>query len=373
MAVSTNPLPRQPSNIRGVLSALQDIPVAGQEGEFNRYEEVYNRPSSGSDPNRGVYAWGDDTNRTYQLAYNSFRSLFGRNPTQGEFNQIMGAFQGPNSAITGRAYLSQLQQQYQANPFLDPSNPRYSGNQNPNEISNNVAQQFKTILGRDATKEELEHFTEAIRSNQTDAYGLSSFLKMQPEYTNAQDKQFRGGLNAELEGYDQQAFGRMKNDVYADYNARGLGQSSALDYAMTDLMGKIAENRGKFLSQLSANQYGGNKELATNNYRGVLDDFATQNAERRRASMGYGNELLNRGFEGADYGIQMRDYNNMMNSREKRNRTLHGEDWLNFGLSAANAGMNAFGYLGGQGGGGGGGGFSPYSGGTMGPYAYGGY
>jgi hypothetical protein len=341
----------------GQSSGGNSLPVSGPEGDIKRYEEVYNRPASQTDPNRGVYAWGDDANRTYQLAYNSFHNLFGRAPTQGEFSQAMGAFQGANSQITGNAYLANLQQQYQQNPTLDPSNPNNSANKNVGDITGNVQQQFKTILGRAATQDELQHFTEAIRSNQTDAYGLSSFLKQQPEYQNAQDTQFRSGLNSELAGYDQKAFDRQKQDVMSDYASRGFGGSSSLDYALTDLMGKLAENRGKYLAGVSSQQYGGNKDLAVGNYKNTVDQFYNNYQQNRQGQNAYGQSLIDRGFQGADYGQQMRDYNNSINSQRGYNNTLHGPDWINLGLNAVGTGAKMYGASQ-MGGGGGGGGYS---------------
>ncbi len=317
----------------------------GQYGDVGRYAEVYNRPGvQTSDPNKGVYLWGDDANRTAQDAYNAFLTVMGRDPNQVEFSQIMGAFQGPNSAVNGRAYLAQLKQEEERNP----QNP--NGVYNPNNPNNRlgqyhsaVATQFQQILGRAPTSDELNHFAAALATNQTDTYGLSSFLKQMPEYTNAQDKQFRSGVNDELAGYDEKAFGRMKGDIYADYASRGInvGGNPSLDFALTDLMGKIAENRQKYLTTLSASQYGGNKELATGNYRNVLDQMYQQNQSQRQGNSAYGQQLLNQGWQGADYGYQMRDYNNMMNPSGRN--TLHTGDWINLGLGAANTGAKAYG------------------------------
>lgn len=318
--------------------ARDNAAPAGPEGTLSRYEEVSNRPGYAGD----WRVWGDDANRTYQMAYDSFKQMFGRAPTQNEFSMAMGAFQGPNSQITGRSYLANLQQQYQQNPLLDPSNPRHTTRQDPNAIGQSVQQQFQSILGRQATKEELDHFTEAIRSNQIDGYGLSSFLKQQPEYTNAQDKTFRGGLNDELAGYDQTAFNRSKGDILSEYASRGITQSPSLDFALTDMMGKLAEKRNQFLSGVSAQQYGGNKDLAVGNYKNTLDQFYNESQGRRQGQREYGQSLIERGFAGADYGQQMRDYMNQMNSERSARNTLHGSDWINLGMQAANAGAQAY-------------------------------
>lgn len=248
-------------------------------------------------------------------AYSTFKSLFGRVPTQGELSQIIPAFQGPNGHINGQAFLANLQQQYQSNPNLDPNKAIKT-----EDAQGSVSQQFKSILGRDATADELSHFTQAIQSGQVDAYGLGSFLKQMPEYTNAQDKSFRGSLNEELTGYDTQAFNRQRKDVEADYARRGInaGSSPSLDYALTDLMGKIAENRGSYLASLSSAQYGGNKDLAIGNYKNSLDQMYTQNQQRTQGQTAYGNALMDRGFQGADYQTQMNDFMSYLNQNKGR-------------------------------------------------------
>lgn len=294
----------------------------------------------------GIYGTQDYNN--YQ-AYSGFKSLFGRAPTQSEFSQVIPAFQGPNGHINGQAFLANLQQQYQSNPHMDPSKAV-----KPADVQGSVGQQFKSILGRDATPDELAHFTDAIQSGQTDAYGLGSFLKQMPEYTNAQDKTFRSGLNTELQNYDTQEFGREKGNVMADYQKRGLGTSPSLDYALTDLMGKIASNRSAYLSTLSASQYGGNKDLATGNYQNSLNQMYNQNQQKTANQSNYGNALMDRGFQGMDYQTQMNDYMRMLGQANQSRNVLHGPDWLNLAMQGAGAGMKAYGAS--RGGGG-----NPYS------------
>lgn len=308
----------------------------------------------------GIYGTQDYNN--YQ-AYSTFKSLLGRAPTSSEFLQVVPAFQGPNGHINGQAFLANLQQQYQANPHLDPSKATKA-----EDTSGSVQQQFKSILGRDATQDELSHFTQAIQSGQTDAYGLGSFLKQMPEYTNTQDTAFRGGLNTELQNYDVQEFGRQKQGIEADYARRGIsaGSSPSLDYALTDLMGKIAQNRSAYLANLSASQYGGNKDLAIGNYQNTLNQMYSQNQNQTQNRQNLGNTLLDRGFQGSDYSTQMNDYMRMLNQGNQSRNVLHGPDWLNVGLGAINTGArvggamsgNPWAYLGGGGGDGGGGGYS---------------
>lgn len=305
------------------------------------YERNYNASLSQLSPSQLLQRYsqgkttqfGTDQDRSGYQAYNSFKSLLGRDPSAQELAQVLPAFQGPNGNINGNAALANLQQQYKANPTLDPTSQQ--NNQKPGDVSGSVNQQFQSVLGRAPTSDELSHFSQAIQSNQIDAYGLSSFLKQQPEYTNAQDQQFRSGLNTELQGYDTQEFNKEQGDVVSAYGHNGMAAgfdqngkslSPSLDFALTDLMGKIAQNRSSYLAQLSASQYGGNKDLAIGNYQGTLNQMNQNNQSQRANQTAYGQQLTNQGFQGGAYQQQMNDYLNYMgnNSGSKGANPLYG-------------------------------------------------
>lgn len=307
------------------------------------FERNYNQALSNLTPDQLIQRYtanlGNGAYQTQQdqagyQAYQSFNSLFGRAPTSSEFSQILPAFLGPNGNINGNAALSNLQQQYKQNPNLNPTSP--ANNQKPADIQGQVTQQFQSILGRAPTADELAHFTNAIQSNQTDAYGLGNFLKQMPEYTNAQDTQFRNSLNDTLQNYDTTEFNREKGSVMADYAARGFapGASPSLDYALTDLMGKIANNRSAYLANLSASQYGGNKDLAVGNYQNSLNQMYSQNQNNLQNNYAYGQQLMNQGFQGGNYNYQMNQLMNYMNNQPKPN-SPNAFDYLNAGANVA--------------------------------------
>lgn len=249
--------------------------------------------------------------------------------------------QGAAGKQNGQGYLANLAQQYKQNPSLDPTSAQ--NNRKPEDYSKSVTDTFQSTLGRAPTAEELQHFSQQIQSGATDAYGLSGFLKQQPEYTNPQDQKFRSGLNTELQNYDTQEFNREKGDVISAYGKNGMapGTSPSLDYALTDLMGKIASNRSAYLANLSSSQYGGNKDLAVGNYKNTLDQMYSQNQQNRAVTMGQNQQFFDQGIQGANYGRQMGDYMNYMDSQQ--NRPLNSRDWTSIG---ANVGGNAlFSYL----------------------------
>lgn len=300
--------------------------------------EVWNRPE-GQGRDDSIYAWGQDDQRTDQLAYNMFRQTLGREPTQDEYNQALPYFhgQGAQGRWTGQAFLNQLRQQ----ELQDPRNANSPNN--PNNPNNTLGQYtqpvedvFQELLNRGASEAELNHFRQGLASGQIDAFTLRNFVSQLPEYRERQDQQFRQGLATELEGYDTSAFDKQKQNLLSYYANQGMpaGTSASLDYALTDLMGKIAENRQKFLTGLSADQYGGRTGAARQDYEAYRDrGFGEMDYNRNRSSQ-MQDYLTGRLGERQDYQQQMQDYENWMNSQ--KNQPFHTMDWVNMGLDGAN-------------------------------------
>lgn len=298
---------------------------------IERYREVYNRPEVQNDPNRGSLLWdpnGVSGDSAGQKVYNYFMSTAGREPTSSELAKFTPIFQG--SYTEGNAAISAyLDLEAQKPGALVQKAPQYS------EQVNKI---FQSNLGREATADELTHFGTLLASGNVDAYGLQEFVKGTDEYQTAADKKFRGSLATELEGYDTSFFNKAKENVLSRFAQNGTLGSSALDFALTDLMGQIAEKRGSYLADLSARQYGGNKDLALSNYRGTMDRYLDEtNAERAR---GYSdiNRAFGRSNDIQDYYTQMRGYRQ---SQDGRN-VLHTKDWIGLGLAGANTAAQAY-------------------------------
>lgn len=296
-----------------------------------RYREVYNRPEVQNDPNRGALLWdskGISPDSAGQQAYNYFVSTAGREPTSSELAKFTPLYQG--SYTEGNAAISAyLDLEAQKPGALAQKAPQYS------EQVNKI---FQSNLGRDATADELTHFGTLLASGNVDAYGLQEFVKGTDEYQTAADKKFRGSLATELEESDTRFFNKAKENVLSRFAQNGTLGSSALDFALTDLMGQIAEKRGSYLADLSAKQYGGNKDLALSNYRGTMDRYLDEtNAERAR---GYSdiNRAYGRSNDIQDYYTQMRGYRQ---SQDGRN-VLHTKDWIGLGLAGANTAAQAY-------------------------------
>lgn len=255
--------------------------------------------------------------------YSQAKKTLGRDITENDVATFLPYFQGPNGDIQGNAALANLAQQEKLDPNnpnspLNPTNPAYQSK--VNSYSGQVNDLFKNTLGRDATQEEVAHFGSLMASGATDAYTIQGALKQLPEYTNQQDTQFRQGLNKELENYDVSEFGRQKQNVLSQFAQNGLmpGSTPALDYALTDLMGKISQNRSAYLASLSASQYGQNKDLAIGNYQNLLNNSYNQQQQNQQSANNLNNYYLQRAGQGMDYQTQMNDYLNFLKNQPKR-------------------------------------------------------
>lgn len=250
--------------------------------------------------------WGDDYNRTNQLAYNAFQEILGRAPTQQEFSEAMPYFhnQGDQGQWTGRQYLNNIAKFERESPEAKAKNaPQFHGQ---------VGGAIQKLMQRGATPAELDHFGKLLATGQIDEYELNGFLQQMPEYRNAQDTQFRGQVNTELQNYDRDFFNKGKEDILSQYAKSGLQNSSALDFALTNMMGEIAKERNKFLTGLSVDQYRGNKDAAREDYRGTMDRYMDDRAYSRDRRDYMYDDLLKRSREIQDYDFQSRDYARQM-------------------------------------------------------------
>lgn len=250
-------------------------------------------------------------------AYKSFEAIMGRPPDANEFAQIVPIFQQADGQKYGNAWLAQYKQQYDADPRNQVKNAgKYAGELN---------QQFKSMLGRDATQEEINHFGSLMATGNVNAYQLQDFLRGTPEYQQAQDKQFRSGVSQELEQSDARYFDRAKQGLLSHFMQQGTGGSSALDSALADMMGQIAEKRQGFLTNLSAQQYGQNKDLALGNYQQSRDQYFNEQSYRRGQSQREQDYYRGRSDNLTDYNRQMSDYMNYMNSQGGRRGSNTGQ------------------------------------------------
>lgn len=274
----------------------------------------------------GGESFTNNFGKNYQI-YKAGQDLLGRDLTQNDLASLTPYFSDINA---GRAAVSQMAEQEKNSPAnLAKKAPQYT------DQINGV---YQGLLNRGATKDEIDHFGGMIASGQLDPYALKQFVEATPEYQTQADTKFRGGLADELQGYDTKFFDKAKDSVISQFAKNGTMGSSGLDFALTDLMGKIADNRGQYLAGLSAQQYGGNKDAARQDYLGTQGQMLDNMSNQRNRSQGLQDFYLQRSTGQQDYQQQMTDMQNMMNGMPQQRKSGIGGAVG----SLAGAGLGAF-------------------------------
>lgn len=242
--------------------------------------------------------------------YKSGQDLLGRDLTKQELAEFAPRFNDVFDTNTGKAYLAEIAKQEASSPqALAKKAPQYSGQ---------IGGYYQQLLSRGASNEEADYFGRLLATGQVTPYEIQEFIKATPEYQTTQDKQFRQGLESELAGYDEKAFARERENILSQYTKAGLQNSSALDFAITDALGKVQEQRGQFLSGLSAQQYGGNKAAARQDYQNYLDRYQGGRDYERNRSDAYLDYLTQRSDQASDYRRQKDDYLQFLAAQPKQ-------------------------------------------------------
>jgi len=260
---------------------------------------------------------GPGSTAVEQRVYDTAREILGRDITEAEFYQFIPQFPYETGGhLQGKAYLGQIAQR-EADKAEEEGEVK-----DPSEFHDSVRGIFGDILGRDPSEDEIEHYSGMMAENGIDAFELKSFLRQDPEFLKQQDVAFREGLAEETLGFQEKAFGRMTPQIMSQFKRSGTQHSTALDFAMTDAAAKLEEGRQRYLSGLSAQQYGGRQGVARQDYQQQLNQYLGDQAYQRSLKA-YGTQredyiqdvYRNRAWETADYAQQARDYANWAESQ----------------------------------------------------------
>lgn len=263
-------------------------------------------------------AGGDITSARF-YAGQKFKELFGRNPTAGELTMLAAAYVGSSRHVANNAQGDAAVAQYFYSRKNNPEDKKKKAETEAPQHYGQVGDIYQELLGKGATQDELDHFGKMLASGEVDPYELRNYIKQLPEYQEGQDKEFREGLNKELTTYDTDVFNREKENVISRFAQAGRLNSPSLDFALTDLMGKISSERSRYLAGVSANQYEGNKAAAREDYRTTLDRTLRDEDYNRARQYQLWDMYQNRVNEITDYNRTAQDYYDAMR-RQKGNR-----------------------------------------------------
>lgn len=268
---------------------------------------------------------------------NTYKQMFGREPSQNEFAQALPAFD--TSANAGQAYLAQAQSAQQNSPEGQQATALAKYNSNPDQWNSQVNNSFKTNLGRDATAAEQQHFGSLLANGTIDPYGLTQFVQGTPEYGQTQDKNFQ---DSQKTGLQKQNADYYTNTLLPQIQSTLAGQGRSLDSSTyTAMMAQAAKQQedsmNQYMTGLSATQYAGRTGQAQTDYGSYLASLKNnqdRNYQLQDALTGQQNQ-----FTG--YNAQRDAYNQYLSQYGKRKGNVAGGA-VSGGVAGASAGA-AFG------------------------------
>lgn len=267
---------------------------------------------------------GGSSQAASYYAGQAFQKTFGRNPTQSELALLTPSYISgdPNIANTnaGNAAVASYYQQLSNTPDNIAKQQQQKYLKEAPQHYDAVKSLFQSQLGREATKDELDHFGSALASGTTDSYQLQQFLQQQPEYQTKQNTQFQNDLSGKLAGYDADYFSKnILPSIQESYAKQGRSlDSSALTAAAANASENQSSSRGQYIAGLSAQQYGGVEDRA-------YQDYANQVAQQQNLTNSGINarytgvqNTINRSQEVQDYNTQQQLYNQYLAKYGKR-------------------------------------------------------
>lgn len=308
--------------------------------------------------------------------YKQGKELLGRDLTKNEFSQLAPIYGSgtPREVEAGRAALAQYAEQQKNTP--EALEKKYQAG--AGQYGGQVNQVFNELLKRGASQAEMDHFGKELASGNLDLYTLNQFVTQLPEYRQneatalqiqqaQEDEAARKALDRELGQYDQDFFKKAQENVLSRYSQAGLQNSSALDIALTDLMGQIQKERSAYLTDVARRDYESARGAKREDYlqnKGLLREDYLSNLNRMFGNQDYGRArgdqlsdfYRDRGYGVADYTTQQRDLERLLNSYNSRQgsdpyakigrATIGGLAGIPFGPIGIATGAG-FGYLGG--------------------------
>lgn len=294
--------------------------MAGTWVDDNKYKTDQGIAEIADKIKNGSFQFGDQSDKG-AIAIKQYQAIYGRNPTPQELTYALTANGGDiNSYIANK----KMSEDNTPEKIAAKQQAEYAA-QAPQHYGD-VKDSIKSILGRDASQEEMDHFGSLLASGTTDKYQLQQFLQQQPEYQQTQNKNFQNQLSDQLSGYDKQYFqDSVLPGIQENYAKQGRSfDSSAFQAAATNSAQQQNVQRQSFLGNLSAQQYGNSQANAYNDYARQVQSqqaLANQNVQSQYGSV---QNQIARSNSFTDYQMQQDAYNQYLSKYGKRNNGLGG-------------------------------------------------
>lgn len=161
-----------------------------------------------------------------------------------------------------------------------------------------IAQQFVSVLGRQATPEELDHFSKFVDDGHLDPTEVAQVLQATPEFQNTLLQKQGGQYGDLLAANDSRTLSQAAGSLNATLAGMGRQGSSALESGLAQQAGNLAAQRQSALAAFYGRGLQNNASLAQ-----------SQGADMIGRGYGLRDESRHRNQMIEDYYRQQNDYN----------------------------------------------------------------
>lgn len=183
-----------------------------------------------------------------------------------------------------------------------------------------AANTIKTVLGRDATQDEINYFAKELSQGKSN-YELQQELMSLPEYQRIQASKDRETLSGELLQQQQAAFEKALPSIVGQYQRSGVLNSSGLNSALALAQKDLEQQRQGYLAQVGqgdVSQIRANAYNAFQNYNAPFQQTYNP-ANIFNTQFGLAGSNLSRQREIDDYNRQRNDYLNALQNSQRNN------------------------------------------------------
>lgn len=256
--------------------------------------------------------------------YNTFQSVFGRDPSAQEMAQFQNlgsdmpsAISSYHSSINNTPSAIAAQQQKQG---LDAYNKGQAG------FDSTTTAAFKQATGRDPTSDELSHFGGLLATGQIDPYGLSQLVGQTAEAQNKQTAGYQDTLSKNLQATQGDYFKNYINPSILSQTAAAGRDPNSSGVQQAEVQAGKQQNYDlqNYLANFGASQYGQSAQNQQNVYGKYLDQqYGLQNAGISQ-QLGQQNFLQNQNVNMANYQMQQSAYNQYLSKYGKSSNPIGG-------------------------------------------------
>lgn len=254
-----------------------------------------------------------------------YRKVYGRDATQAEINTVFPIIdQDKVGYQTALSFVQQQKNNEDNAPDKVYARQQAEYREKAKEHYGSIDNLFNQYLGRTATQEEKDHFGALLASGQVDAYTVGNYLQNLPENVRKQDEEFRKSLSTELQGQDERYFNEsILPSIQSQFAQQGRDvRSSGFASSLAQAATQQNRQREQFLSNLSAQQYKGNRSAAREDYLNNLSrQYGLEDYSRQRASQ-LQDQSTNRLYEIQNFNMQKQAYEDYLRRYGKRNSGL---------------------------------------------------